>query len=148
MKAIAITLLAILSVALAGCNKGSMKDDPPAYIDPNIPPSGKVVDAVRVVKVTARKYQFEPSSIVVRQGESVRLELTSADVTHGFALPAYFIDVRIEPGKTREVNFVATDPGTYGFACSVFCGIGHTGMKGTLVVTPASPSPRQPKPEQ
>ena len=70
--------------------------------------SGELTGNARVVKVTARKYEFAPSEIVVMQGEAVHLDLTSTDVPHGFFLADYAIDVKIEPGKTSAADFVAT----------------------------------------
>jgi cytochrome c oxidase subunit 2 len=34
------------------------------------------------------------------------------------------------------VEFVADKAGTFTFSCSVYCGKGHRGMKGELVVSP------------
>jgi heme/copper-type cytochrome/quinol oxidase subunit 2 len=66
--------------------------------------------------------------------------LTSNDVTHGFQLDAFGISAVITPGKITTVNFIAGAPGTYTFYCSVFCGSGHTTMKGTLIVLPSDNS--------
>jgi cytochrome c oxidase subunit II len=100
-------------------------------------PSGQIVEGVRVVKVTAQRYKFTPDPIVVRSGEKVRVELTSLDTTHGFKLSEYDVNVKIEPGKTSTATFTAGDQGEYHIACSVYCGIGHFGMKATLVVLPS-----------
>jgi heme/copper-type cytochrome/quinol oxidase subunit 2 len=103
----------------------------------NLQPSGQIVDGVRVVKVTAQRYKFTPNPIVVKSGEKVRVELTSLDTTHGFKLSEYDINVKIEPGKTSTATFTAGNPGEYSIACSVYCGVGHFGMKATLVVLPS-----------
>jgi cytochrome c oxidase subunit II len=100
-------------------------------------PSGQMVDGVRVVKVTAQRYKFAPDPIVVRSGEKVRVELTSLDTAHGFKLSEYDINVKIEPGKTSTATFTAGNTGEYPIACSVYCGIGHFGMKTELVVLPS-----------
>ena len=98
------------------------------------PLSGAVSDGVRVVRVTARRFEFDPGRIVVREGEKVRLEVTSADVTHGIGIPEYDIDIRLDPGKTEAIVFVAGEPGLYHFHCSVYCGAGHVEMHGELLV--------------
>ena len=51
--------------------------------------SGELQDGVRVVKVVASRYKFDPDPIVVKLGEKVRIELTSADVIHGIYMPEF-----------------------------------------------------------
>jgi cytochrome c oxidase subunit II len=98
--------------------------------------SGEIIDSVRVIKMTAQQYKYDPSVITVNQGDKVRLEITTKDVTHGFALKEYKIDRKIEPEKTTVIEFTADKAGTFEFHCSVFCGMGHLGMKGKLIVEP------------
>jgi cytochrome c oxidase subunit 2 len=97
-------------------------------------PSGKVVDGVRVVEVAARQFEFDPNTIVVGQGEKVRLEVTSKDVTHGFGLAAYGINQVLPPGETQKIEFTADKAGTFPFQCTIYCGAGHNDMRGQLAV--------------
>jgi len=90
----------------------------------------------RVIKVTARKFEFTPSTITVKVGEPVVIELTSLDRRHGFQAPDLHVDVTIDPGKPTLVHLKADKPGTYEFHCSVFCGSGHEDMTGVIVVQP------------
>lgn len=90
--------------------------------------------SAREIDITAKQFEFVPNKITVNLGESLRLKLTSLDVTHGFSIPEYGINETIEPGKTAIVEFQATKKGTFAFLCSVQCGTGHAGMRGTLVV--------------
>ncbi|HSP97652.1 MAG TPA: cupredoxin domain-containing protein [Candidatus Dormibacteraeota bacterium] len=89
----------------------------------------------RVIEVTARKFAYTPSEIAVQRGVPVVLELTSLDREHGFKLPAFGVDTRIEPGRITRVRIVPTQAGHFAFACDVFCGSGHDDMAGELVVT-------------
>ncbi len=50
----------------------------------------------RVFTVTAARYGYTPSRIVVHQGDTVVLKTTSADVTHGFSLDGYPVDLIIK----------------------------------------------------
>lgn len=84
--------------------------------------------------MTAKQWEFVPSTIEVNQGDTVKLKVTSTDVTHGFALSEFGINERLSPGKTVEIEFVADKKGTFGFFCSVPCGRGHGGMRGQLIV--------------
>jgi len=97
---------------------------------------GVVPDTV-TVNVTAKKYEFSPSTVTVAQGQHVKLEVTALDRSHGFAIKEYNIDAQLEKGKPVTVDFVADKSGEFTFKCSDYCGLGHGKMKGKLVVTPA-----------
>lgn len=89
---------------------------------------------VKEFSLTAKKWEFTPSIITVNKGDSVKLTIKSADVDHGFLLPEFGINKKLEAGKTVTVEFVADKTGTFSFSCNVFCGDGHGDMKGTLKV--------------
>jgi cytochrome c oxidase subunit 2 len=88
----------------------------------------------RVVRVTAKRFAFSPSTIRLKPGESVILELTSLDRRHGFAIPDLGIDATIDPGAPTRVTVTATKKGKCEFHCDVFCGEGHEDMTGEIVV--------------
>ena len=89
---------------------------------------------VKEFKITAKQFQFDPATIEVSKGDKVRLLITSQDVPHGFSIVEYGINVRLDTGKTATVEFTADKQGTFTAFCSVFCGSGHSGMKGKLIV--------------
>jgi cytochrome c oxidase subunit 2 len=89
---------------------------------------------VHEIHVVANRFQFEPATIQVTAGESVRLLIRSSDGSHGFGIPALKIDAHVpKGGETVTVAFVAPAAGEYEIACSEFCGAGHARMKATLV---------------
>jgi cytochrome c oxidase subunit II len=90
------------------------------------------------IQVTAKKYEFDPAVITVKQGQHVKLVITATDRDHGFKLAAYNIDQRLKEGVATPVEFTADKAGTFPFECSVVCGLGHHRMKGKLVVEPAA----------
>ena len=98
--------------------------------------SGEVINGVREIKLTVRKYAFEPDRMVVQLGQPVRILATSDDVTHGFGLRDLGINQKIEPGKETVIEFTPDKAGDSTFHCSVPCGPGHKEMKGTLTVKP------------
>ncbi|MFQ5531705.1 MAG: cupredoxin domain-containing protein, partial [Candidatus Nanoarchaeia archaeon] len=77
---------------------------------------------------------FNPNTITVNEGDNVILNVKSIDVAHGLAITAFGVNERLNPGTTTRIEFTADKKGTYSFFCSVFCGRGHSTMKGTLVV--------------
>lgn len=92
---------------------------------------------VVVVDVETRRYVFEPGSTVslnVTEGSLVLLRIRSTDVTHGFAIIEYGINVEVPPGSVVEVKFRADRAGDFTIYCTVFCGSGHPQHKGVLHV--------------
>ena len=96
--------------------------------------SNTATAGVHEIKVTAKKYEFIPSSIHVKKGEHVRLVITATDHDHGIKLAAFNVHQALPKGETTTVEFTADKAGTFRFACSHVCGFGHRGMKAELVV--------------
>ncbi len=91
----------------------------------------------RVVKefsITAKRFEFNPNIITVNEGDKVKLMITSIDVTHGFAIDEYGVNVRLNPSQEEVVEFIADKSGEFIFYCSVPCGSGHSRMSGKLIV--------------
>jgi cytochrome c oxidase subunit 2 len=87
--------------------------------------------------ITASKFKFEPETIEVTEGDRVVLRLHSADTVHGLSVKEFKARVKIpKTGEPVTLEFVADKPGTFRMACSEYCGGGHSGMRGTLVVHP------------
>ena len=89
---------------------------------------------VKEFKMTAKQFAFEPEIIEVNKGDKVRLIVTSIDVPHGIAIPEYGINERLNPGEPVTIEFIADKEGTFTAFCSVFCGSGHSNMKGKIIV--------------
>jgi heme/copper-type cytochrome/quinol oxidase subunit 2 len=115
--------------------------------------SSAAAQGAQTIDVTAKKYEFIPSPIRVKQGTRVQLRITAADHAHGFQVsevpegtkdkdkPGLVFSspqkcYKIEKGQTATIEFVAQTPGTYPFKCCVRCGFHHRSMKGQLVVEP------------
>lgn len=108
---------------------------------------------VQVIEVTAKKYDFQPNPIHVKQGTRVQLKITATDHAHGFQIERvpegsdknatsglqFSSDqkcYKIEKHQTETIEFVAQTAGTYRLKCCVDCGFHHRSMKGELIVDP------------
>ena len=89
----------------------------------------------RVVRVVARKFVFLPSDIELKKGEAVTLEFTAPEVVMGFYAPELNLRAVIIPGQVAKVRFTPDRAGTFPFLCDIFCGDGHEGMGGRIIVT-------------
>jgi cytochrome c oxidase subunit II len=65
----------------------------------------------------------------------VHLVINSIDVIHSFWVPAFGVKQDAVPGMPTEIYLTATDVGTYPGMCAELCGLGHTGMTTTVVVS-------------
>lgn len=100
----------------------------------SLPPVSTV--AVKEFNVTAKRFEFVPSTITVNKGDQVVLHITSIDVEHGFSLATYDIIETLPVGVKKTIRFTADRTGEFNFFCSVFCGSGHSDMRGKLIVNP------------
>jgi nitrous-oxide reductase len=92
------------------------------------------------VKMVAVRSSFEPNKIEVVQGDKVTIHLTNIEQTtdelHGFGLNEYNINVVVDPGETKTIEFVAGKPGVFPYYCTNFCSALHQEMQGYLLVKP------------
>ncbi len=88
----------------------------------------------RVIDVVAKRYEFVPSTIEVVQGERVRIVVKSGDGFHGFGIEQFDVSTEIPRGETVTIEFTPDVAGEFPILCTVYCGDGHEGMKGQLVV--------------
>jgi len=77
-----------------------------------------------------------PAELHVPPREPVRLVLSSADVIHGFFIPAFRLKMDAVPGRYNMMWFTATEPGEYLVQCSVYCGTKHSEMRSVCIVHP------------
>ncbi len=90
--------------------------------------------AEQVIRITAKRFQFSPDVIHLKRSVPVVLEFTTLDRKHGFKSTLLGLDTVIRPGETSRIRLVPNKAGTFAFHCDVFCGSGHEGMEGTIVV--------------
>lgn len=67
-------------------------------------------------------------------GVPVKVTMTSEDVIHNFAIPAFRLKMDVVPGRYSTAWFKATKTGTYHIFCDQYCGVEHSKMVGKVVV--------------
>lgn len=102
--------------------------------DAKVTRSGKNVE----VLMTAVRSTLEPTAIEVNKGDKVTIYLTNIEQTtdelHGFGLNEYNINVVVDPGETKTIEFVADKAGVFPYYCTNFCSALHQEMQGYLLV--------------
>jgi cytochrome c oxidase subunit 2 len=88
----------------------------------------------REIAITAKRFEFVPSTITLKKGETVKLVVKSEDVTHGLFIRPLKIDTDLTPGETQQLTVTPQTAGTFTAICHHFCGAGHGNMKLTFVV--------------
>ncbi len=83
-------------------------------------------------------YAFEPSSITVYEGDTVRFTLINPeDDAHSFVLPD--LSVALPPQSRIQAAWIARSPGSYRYVCAIPSHLPF--MYGTLTVLPARDRP-------
>ena len=94
----------------------------------------------REILVVAKRFGFEPARVEVKEGERIRLVVSSEDGVHGLEIKKFRVNKKIPRGGDKvTIVFVASAPGEYPILCSEYCGEGHEEMKGALVVVAKDP---------
>lgn len=78
--------------------------------------------------------QREINELHIPVGRNVKLTMTTEDVIHDFAIPAFRTKADIVPGRYSYIWFQATKPGKYRIQCMEYCGLNHSGMGGWVYV--------------
>ena len=97
--------------------------------------SGGSATETKEIQMTAKKYDFSPDTVDVSAGTRIIFKITAEDREHGFQIAGVKDGcVKIKKGETATVEYLAEKAGTVEFKCCVFCGMGHGGMKGKIIV--------------
>ncbi len=88
----------------------------------------------KLKNLIAKQWEFEPREIIVNEGDKVKINIKSIDVSHGIAIPEFEINQKINKGEEVSIEFIADKKGEFTFSCNVFCGSGHRDMNGKLII--------------
>ena len=75
-----------------------------------------------------------PPTIHIPRGSQVTFYVTSRDVIHGFYIEGHSINMEVIPGQVARGSVSFNQAGTYKIICDQYCGAGHQGMYGTVIV--------------
>ena len=110
----------------------------------------------RHIAIDARRFSYSPSRVVLNKGDTVILQFSTSDVTHGLQLDGYPVELIARKGTTfrkhdwmeedghlhrnwsrvSSVKFRAQRSGKFIFRCTETCGNLHPFMSGELIVRP------------
>lgn len=110
-----------------------------SYVDMMSVPSGAYE-----IRVEAQQWNFlfeypngvTTDTLYVPKGEKVKMRMSSADVQHGFFVPAFRVKYDILPNRYTSVWFEATKEGDYDLFCTEYCGQDHSEMSKVVRVVP------------
>jgi cytochrome c oxidase subunit 2 len=86
------------------------------------------------IQVVMKKYTIEPSVIHIRAGQTTELEISTADVQHGFDVPSLGVKEPVRTGRPAIVTLKNPPKGEYKVVCGIICGPHHDDMVAKLVV--------------
>lgn len=72
----------------------------------------------------------------VPAGTPVVMRMTSKDVIHSFFLPEFRVKEDLMPGRVTYLWFYPEKPGEYLITCTEYCGLLHSGMRGSVIAMP------------
>jgi cytochrome c oxidase subunit 2 len=91
-------------------------------------------DGSVTVRAIGQQYSFTPQCILVPTDTPITIRATSSDVIHGFLVDGTNVNTMLVPGYVSTIAMRFDAPGEHHMPCHEFCGTGHEGMWGNIVV--------------
>ncbi|CAB3974665.1 cytochrome B558 subunit A [Burkholderia cenocepacia] len=79
-------------------------------------------------------YLIDSPEVHLPLNRPVQVLTRSRDVLHDFYVPPFRARMNMVPGMVTTFWFTPTQAGRYDILCAQLCGIGHSGMRGVVVV--------------
>ncbi len=98
------------------------------FVFKNIKQTENPISKVKEITLKAIRFQYSPDTIIVNNGDKVRIIIDNIDTLHGIRIPEFNVQ------GENSVEFVANKTGEFDFYCNVFCGDKHREMKGRLII--------------
>jgi cytochrome c oxidase subunit II len=126
-KSAGLLLILMFSFLIIGCSNSIISD----VKDPQ--DLGNVGETEIVVLAT--DWDFSPSEINLKYGETTRIRVISKEGSHGLAVKELGIDTGLlQEGEEKVITVTPTLKGKFPLRCNVYCGEGHKEMVGKVIV--------------
>ncbi len=88
------------------------------------------------VYLMAMRFSYTPKVLRLKRGVPYRFRMMSMDVNHGASIHTGFAGhIMRRPAQTTvDMVMTFTEPGEFMMYCTVYCGEGHSQMKGKIIV--------------
>ncbi len=88
------------------------------------------------VYLMAMQFSYLPNVLRLERGVPYRFRMMSMDVNHGASIHTGFAGhIMRRPAQTMsEMVMTFSEPGEFMIYCTVYCGVGHSQMKGKIIV--------------
>lgn len=83
--------------------------------------------------IMASMWTFSPT-LRLKAGKTYTIWLSAKDVLHGFSITGQNLNLTAAPGYAYGIRLTPDKPGTYLIICNEYCGVGHQGMTGKIIV--------------
>jgi len=90
------------------------------------------------VYLLARNYDWGNFILEFEQGKRYRLHLASLDMRHAIVVRELGLMNRIKSGEIKTIEFTPHRKGRFKVVCGEWCGPGHAGMVGAIIVRSGS----------
>lgn len=123
----------------APTTQNEMTDNPSATQDSTLqvtssPSTDEAGMAVKEIVVENKGLSFNPSTLTLKKGETVKITFKSTGGTHDFRIDEYNVGTKlVQSGQEDSFEFTPDKEGTFEYFCSV-PGHRQAGMKGTITV--------------
>jgi len=87
------------------------------------------------IYLLARNYDWGKFILELEKGKPYRLHLASMDMRHAIVVHEMKLMNRIKPDEFKIIEFTPGKAGRFKLICGEWCGTGHSGMVGTIIVT-------------
>ncbi len=87
------------------------------------------------IYLLARNYDWGKFTLELEKGKPYRLHLASMDMRHAIVVHELKLMNRIRPNEFKIIEFTPEKAGRFKLICGEWCGTGHSGMVGTIIVT-------------
>ena len=82
-------------------------------------------NAARTIEIHAKRFSFSPAEITLKKGETVKIVVTSEDVTHSLVIPDLQVNAEATKDHPAEATVTPEKAGDFQGKCGHFCGEGH-----------------------